>query len=422
MASYLEGLEISLGIFVITAFGYMYSGINKFSIEQNGAIRKIVYLTALPGLYFYQISRQKMNKDTWTPLLISFLVQLVIHIIIIFIVLIFPFENKFNAFLQGIYSLCHTSYLIQGFPISQILFSNYQWVGVFISIFQNIILIPLHAALSFKVDHDDMSDQEEQKELNSSDTENEEEDENKQNSISNQEEQSEEPFEETDQIVQSIDVQTGEPILLDEKHSEAEEELNDNDKKNENLNETNPEKAEEAQPKPKCHNDDTKFKIVDQKTLKSTIIWTLINPINVVTVLAIIWALINPKMLIFISSWTFTLQKGAVAATLFVIGGYMWVHPFFGANWLPIILCMLFRIVVNPSLALAFCKLFKLNSDLSTPIILLHAMPVDLTGYLLAIYSGHNVKVASYTWFYSNLLLVPVFMLWMIIIKETYRL
>ena len=150
MISYLEGIEIILTAYVIMAFGYLLCALKKYDLERSAAIRKIISLTALPGLFFYQIGNQPMNGTVWSPFVVSLIVIVITHLILLLIVFLYPFQDKFNSFIQAVYGCCHISFINTGFPIMEILFPNYLWVSAMCGLCQNFILIPFHAALSFK--------------------------------------------------------------------------------------------------------------------------------------------------------------------------------------------------------------------------------------------------------------------------------
>ena len=50
---------------------------------------------------------------------------------------------------------------------------------------------------------------------------------------------------------------------------------------------------------------------------------------------------------------------------------------------------------------------------------LLYALPIGLNGYIMAMNYGRGKHVSSYTFFYSNLIFIPVFMIWVTVINQT---
>ena len=151
MLNYVDSLQNYLAGYVVAAIGYLCSALNMFNIKQISAIRRVLYLTAIPAMMFYQIGKSEPTKKVWSSLLVAFLVQVTLHIIFAIVSWVFPFSNHKARFLICLFAVTHCDFLMFGSPLAQYLWdpSNYISVAVISSICEFFIITPIHSILTF---------------------------------------------------------------------------------------------------------------------------------------------------------------------------------------------------------------------------------------------------------------------------------
>jgi predicted permease len=113
------------------------------------------------------------------------------------------------------------------------------------------------------------------------------------------------------------------------------------------------------------------------------------------------------------------MEKTVCGASLFCIGVLMWSHPFFNVGWFEVIPSLIVHHFVYPAVAMFWCWALKLDSVICRACILMFTMPVEWTGaYLVAKY-GSLKNAVTYTLFWSQIVGIGCFFIWLAILNDT---
>lgn len=478
MIDYLLAFQVFAAVYVMIAIGYGCAGIKLFDSSYANAVRKILDYVCIPGLIFHQVGIRSFTYETFKPFLIGMLTQLTIQTFILFISFIFPFESKKHKYIMLFYSCSYSDCLFACLPISQFIFGEtYNYIPVMLSMVQYLIIMPIHNLITFKVlgppttsidekssDHEYKNNEGEEINLNDLDNnpnnsikyiptkriaisgenielkskkkseikqrlnDSNENDQNEVNSTSFLDEENQKKKEKND--IKSQDKNDN----IDDIHSELinksdTNENNINDKEQESLinnddeknaaDENNSSQNKESCVQKKCpalYNFGNKFKL---KNAWTTIFWSLVTPINICFILGIIWSIIGIKMPKFLSQFVTDLEKAVVAGGLFASGVFLWSHPFFGCSPIEIPLTTLVHIVILPLIGFLFCWILKAGNVVTQIIIFCLAAPSALSSFAAAIYNNCTKSTITYTFFWTYLICLPVFLLWTVLFNQT---
>lgn len=403
---YLEALQGEVCVFVIVALGYLCGGIKMFTLQEALAMKRTIFLIAVPGLVFREIAIHKLTLENWQPFFNGILVQVTIHIIYMLIALIGRFQSKIHAFLSMLYSTSYLNFIFFGYPIIQVLFGDdYVFISAMQSLVTHILCIPVHTFLGF--DKIKFSDSD---------------------SISQDDEINE----------MAVDRSNGLPIHPVDHHAEHNDQSNDEDtsveeittNENKDEEETNHENEKDiliSEQTEIRHNendqedsssDNTKPKFKDKHPKVWAVLWSVVTPVNVCAILGIIWSATGLNMPVFLNDFAFDLEKATLASGLFTCGVIMWNHPFFGCNLVKILLALFMHYVIIPLISLFWSKICKLDSTTATINVIMHSMPSALIAFGVTPFGGLVMKTASFSFFWSILLFLPMFTLWVIALNE----
>ena len=367
---YLEAFQEVLALFFLMAVGYVLGKIKSFSVLDVAHIRRALYLICIPAMQFKEIATHEMNYELWKPFINSLLTTITMHVIFGLICLVYPFHNKIGTYLDGIFSFVYVSFVFFGCPLVRILYGQeYQYYPVMAGIVPFVIVPPIHSLMILLRQKADRKLEEE----NSHEEENPE--------IHHHEEE------------QEIELE-GVEGLPDENEQHDTERKSDDDAEN-------PEKEESVPP------------------LWKTILWTILTPMLVLTLIGTIWSSTGIELPSFINSCTDYLERASMTTGLFTIGVFMSEHPFTGCNWIVLIINLCIHFIVMPLVSAFWSWLLGYDNQTTQICALLHALPIGLNGYVMAMNYGRGMHVSSFTFFYSNLLLIPIFMIWVAVFNET---
>lgn len=363
--SYLDSFQICLVLMVLIAMGYLCGKIKMFSVIDISSIRRTVYLIAIPAMLFKEISTHKLEAKTWYPLLNSLLSEISIHLLLLIVCYTFPFQNKFKQFLDGIFSFAYVNFIYFACPLVRIIWgAEYQYIPVIAGIVHFIIEPPIHSLLI-------LSNLKREQNENHDET---------------NEDQSE--THETSSDMEMDGIETSEQTHPD---------------KNEEEDMPNP-------PQP------------ERIPLWKQIVFVVVTPMLVSTIIGIVWSATGFKIPDFIQKFTGFLESSVMATGLFTIGVFMSDHPFFGCNWLEVGSYLIIHFIFMPLISAFWSWVIGFDSITAQICCVIHALPTGLTGYVMAINSGHGLQPSSFTFFWSNILLLPVFLIWITVFNELHLL
>ena len=319
-----------------------------------------------------------------------------------------------------VYSTSYINFIFFGYPIIQILFGDEY---VYTAALQNLVIVfilsPLHTFISWndrKIEHNEEEDEVELEDGIDKTTV---------GPIQRIQNDPEQP-EQNDQSKQSEN-QTEEQNQQssEQRENEYEDPYTDSD-----TNETGSSPSDKIVVTP--HLDETsqhESTLETHETSKSVknsrfsskfwvVFFSVVTPNAVCSILGIIWSAINVEMPVFLNDFAYDLEKATMAAGLFTCGVFMWNHPFLGCNPIKLIISLACHFIVLPLISLFWSWLLNVDSKTGMINVLLHTMPTALIGYVMSCNSGHEMKTASFTFFYSILLFLPFLMLWVIVFNE----
>lgn len=383
---YLDALQVEVCVIVIVALGYLCGGIKMFTGKEALSMRRTIFLIAMPGLVFREIAIHKLNLNDWHPLFNGILVQITVHIIYVLIVLIFRPKSKKYVLISMLYSTSYMNFIFFGYPIIQVLFGDhYVHIPTIQFLVLHFICVPLHTFLSF--DSNERSESE---------------------SVSAELE---------DETNNPIDKASGLPIYpVNDKSNENEQTTKEDDSVEEvSIDENNDGPSNDTESE-NIQNSKEKFK--DRHPKIWAVLWSIITPSNVCAILGIIWSATGVDLPVFLNDFANDLEKATLASGLFTCGVLMWEHPFFGCSLVKIMLTLFVHYVIIPLISLFWNKICKVDSITATINVLVHSMPAALIIYPQSFNSGWNMSTVSFSFFWSILLFLPMFILWVIALNE----
>lgn len=475
MIDYLLAFQVFAATYVMVAIGYGCCGIKLFNSANAEAVRKILNFVCIPGLVFHQIGIQPFGFETFKPFFIGLLVQATLQILILIISFVFPFESKTHKYVDLFYSCSYFDCLFASLPISQFIFGeSYNYIPVMLSMVQYLVIIPIHNLLAFKIlgppttETNESSDNNNEMELDDQDgntnhsikdiptkritvngddpemklkkkselkrrlsnsTEKLEDsvnntsflddDHQNQKETKNTINQNNNPNESEDKNDKFIDPEVNKPEEKNQNQNQEDNITNTNEtpQKETNENETTPKKESFVKRKcPSLYRFGNKFKV---KNVWTTLFWSLCTPINICFVLGLIWSAVGINMPKFLKQFVTDLEKAVVAGGLFACGVFMWNHPFFGCSPIEVPITSIVHIAVIPLIGFLFCWIFKIQNDITHIIMFSMAAPSALSSFAAAIYNHLPNSTITYTFFWTYLLCLPVFLIWTAIFNQT---
>ena len=401
MLSYLDTLQVLLAALTVVGLAYFTGFLKMFTVQDVSSIRRVIFLVAYPAMIFRQLGNRPMNYETWQPFINTLLTQVTVHLLIFLVAYAIPGE-RYIRFIQAVFSCTYSSFFYN-YPIVQVFWGDEAlYIPLVASLVHCLVMTPLHSVLIYG------GSEEEQK----SDSEAPEE-------------------EEIDDIEEGVD--KGGPIHPieghgDEQHQEAveveDEEPEQNQKDTENPEQEPQSDDGELHPEDVMEIDDVIPEEEEQKETPAPVfwkalLWTVVTPMNVCIILGIIWSFTGWTMPPIISNFVYNLEKAVPAAGLFCIGTFLWEHPFFGCNWLEVGIYLAVHFVVMPLVAALWAWILKFENKMAMICTLINTAPASLTGYVMTINCGYGMKSASFTFFWSNLIFIAVFFLWVLALNKT---
>ncbi|OHT15824.1 Auxin Efflux Carrier family protein [Tritrichomonas foetus] len=369
--NYLDSFQMILMLNAIIALGYIFAWRKVFNIDDCYGILRVVRIVSFPAFMFREIAMSDFSYFTWKSLIVSFLTLLSIRILTIFPALIFPGKGRFLRYLQLVFSYSYSSFYAFGYPIIRLFFGvEYEYIVVIVSIVNSLILRPIDVILI--------------------------------NTVS--------PKAPLDQNVDvPLDDQNGEVPLDQDNENQLEDiEPSQGESLTEYLvKETN---IESVLPE--------NYIFHDEGSLKKRLALAIFSSQNLLMFLGLSFSLTKWDLPIVVDTVVNEFEKFIVGCTLFFTGVAMWSHPFKGCNWLQVIPCLIMKHVVTPLLAALFCWLLKFDNLTAQACTFLFSTPVDYTG--IALLSKANLKPnpITYTFFYSQIISIPCFLLWVVVFNE----
>lgn len=160
------------------------------------------------------------------------------------------------------------------------------------------------------------------------------------------------------------------------------------------------------------------FHPMEDKSLFQSIIWKVVNPMNICIILGIIWSATSWKMPLVLDSVASYLEKAVMAAGLFVIGVLMWNHCLFGCNWLMLVVFLLVHFVAIPAVSALWSWLLKVDRTTAVVATWSHVVPPGLMAYGMIQEGGFREKLSSFVFFWSNVVSVVFLILWIVVFNE----
>ena len=365
-------ISISIQIFgviwTISLIGFLCGKFSLFTSQDSESIRRLIYLVAIPAMMFKFIGNYSFSKITWLSLLHAILFQIILHLIISFLVFIFPTDQKSRKMIRSLICGTELDFIYIGYPICQLLFTENEIIYPILATFiQNLIIIPFHSFLISKFTPKTPEDSNLSIDQNNNNEENEE-------------------VELDDQKINNV---TGNPIDSDGIEEEKIEDI------------------------PKNINNEeiplTKFQIF----LKE-----LISPINICSILGIIWSITKIQMPKFLNSFVTDLSKSVIAAGLFIIGLNISRIPFLSGCPIEITFNIIFHSIINPIISKLISNFLNLPLNINNLLTLCYLSPTSLSGFILTDNCSLKNSTAQNMFLWSQLLTFPILIIWTFILNK----
>lgn len=352
--------------------GYIFSFLKFFNLDDSYPILRLVRLVCFSSLMFREIALSEPTYYTWKPLLVSILSFFSIRILNLLFSLIFSRKELILRYLQLSFSYSYINFYSFGYPFINLFYSQkYEYICIILSITQYFILRPIDSLLVNTFSPKSMI-----------------------NTYSN--------------FHLNVDSETN---LENLDHPEEKETTDDS------LSKSNIE--EHLIVDSESTTNSINFIFHDEENTLKAFLYALISPQNVFTLLGIAYSFTKWKLPQIIDTPILNFANMTVGVTLFFIGVSLWSHPWKGCNFLNVIPCLFIKHVIIPLIAFLFCWLLKCDSLTTQCCVMLFSMPADYTGIALLAKSNLNPNSITFSFFFSQILGLPFFFVWIAVFNET---
>jgi predicted permease len=359
--SYLDSLQVFSVIFAIKIIGFVCSLLKLFTYKDVSAIRRLMTFVAIPAALFRMIGDGPFGFSLFHPFFNSLLTQLTVHFYIFILIWFIPTPDRRLTFVKISLSATSPNHIFMGYPILQILFGDsHRYVCAMSSIVHFFIVQPLDSIFLHFI-------------LPTSQN--------------------------TDGIVEDIVEQ--EPSLKE--HLSPEQEPTP--EANQDSTEVSVESLEESLPQPDPH-----WKVI---------LWRFVTPINVCTILGLIWSATSWSMPSFLSIFVIDLEKSVVASGLCSIGVFIGENRFSGVEKVWGVVAMLAHVVLIPVVSGMWSWVLGIDHQMAAALVLIHAAPMAWECLTDACEAGMQEQAPKIAFVWGNVLSLPVFMLWVMLLNVT---
>lgn len=444
MISYIDSIQVLLSIGTIIGIALLTSFLKMFDEKDISTFRRTIFFVALPALVFYRIALRELIYETWQPVIHSLCTQITLNVIFVIITLIIPFKNRFHKYLEIVFS-CSCSSFFYGYEIINILFGEeFIFIPVISSIVHYFLMNPMNAMIICFTDKDDESNE---------------------SNVSHNSNNSD-----LDDLDDGIEDKTGLPIhpvepIQNENDDKKIDHQNGsysdnsvssigdienpnqvtktNDTSNQNKKEedddqivskpefeNNPENIFDYPDEIDSINEDEKFKDEDDEIAEAKeltrimkfkyVLKKFLSPLNIAVILGIIWSIWHWKVPILIEKTSNFLELAVPATGFTCIGLAVWNSSLFDCNWIEVLVFLLIHYIVLPFIAILWSYIFKFDNKMATICILVNVAPISFSGYTMAMKSGLDMKSVSSTFVWSNIVFIPIFMVWVLGLNMTH--
>ena len=283
-------------------------------------------------------------------------------------------------YLQVLFSCAYTNFIFFGYPIVQLIFgSENVYILVMMNIVQCVFVVPFHTFLMYKPD--DQAEGSRDDERHSEDAE-----------------------------LEDI-VDQGRSITPVEPETNPDEEHHDETDSVVHVDETE-HHAEEEEVKP------VEEKVNPVLSRSRTVLWAIVTPMNVCIVLGVVWSATTWDIPVFLDEFVNDFEKAVMGAGLLAIGMFMREHKFCGFNVPAVLLFLVIHFVANPLISALWAWVVGMDPLSAKICTFAHAMPVALMSYVMAFDCGYGMKLASFTFFYSNFIALGLLVAWIAVFNE----
>jgi predicted permease len=359
--SYLDGLQVFCVILAIMLIGFGCGFFKFFTYKEVSAIRRMMTLVAIPAAIFRIIGDHPFNLQLFMSLFNSLLTQATLHVICAIAAFLLPSADRRLTFLKLSIAATRPNYIFAGYPVVQVLFGDsFLYICAMSSIAHFLIIQPLVSIVSHLIvpaPEDGRSD------------------------------------------VADITGSPSDPGIKEHLNPEP-----------------------EPAPEP-IEADDAAPLSPDEPPVPPPVpfwrfaLFSFVTPINVCTVLGLIWSTTPWTMLAFMSPFVIDLEKSVVASGLFSVGVFLWETPFSGSEKALGAACALAHIAVVPVVSGLWSWVLGVEKKAAAALALVHAAPMAWGCLAEAEGAGmlQQAPVLAFVW--SNLLALPVFMLWLTVLN-----
>jgi predicted permease len=352
--SYVTAIEILCSNCVIALLGALFVRIQKIDTEKISLITHITTSLSLPLMILRETRRNRLTFQIFQPLFVGLLSQVTIHLLLIPIVIFFVPAERFHYFMKLAISVVYSDVAYFGFPVIQTVFGD----GFTYICAEHAVLL---YAFVYPL-HSIMFHFVEYRTAVCPDSED------------------EASIDEIDGVAR--DPNATRDVLIDVEEEEEEDRL-----------------AESRPPQRK-------------------LFLRFLTPSLIAFILGIIWSATGLGCPFGIDHFCSSYSKALMAPGIAAVGVHILSHGLRTAEFRELLLCLAFKLVGLPFIAVVWCYVLQLEVSTAWAVVLLHAMPMNLLGYDLALDRQWGRGTSTYTFVWSNMLALPVIMLWITVINE----
>jgi predicted permease len=352
---YVGAVEILGCNYVIIGIGALFARFKKIDPERMSLITHITTSLSLPLMIFREASTHPLTFEIFKPLLVGFFAQLTMHLILIPVARFFVSEERVPHFLKLATSIVYCEFAYFGGPIVQIMFSRgHTYICAELALLLYAVVHPLHSI-----------------------------------------------------ILNYLNVHIPIPTHSDDENSLDDLERVPNDPRSTRDVLISDTEEEDEEPPPERP---PKFRY--------NLLLVFLTPVLIAFILGVIWSAIGVKLPFAIEHFCMCHAKALMAPGIAAVGVHIFSQRLRPTEFKEFIFCLVCKLIVFPGIAIGWCYLFGLEKLVAAAVVLLHAMPMGLLGYDAALVRQWDLSTPTFTFVWSNLLGLPVLMLWVTAINE----
>lgn len=147
--------------------------------------------------------------------------------------------------------------------------------------------------------------------------------------------------------------------------------------------------------------------------------WALFSSANICAIVGICWSPTGWKLPVILETIVKYNEFAIVGTSIFAIGVLMWNHPVKGCPWKVVAPFLVAHHIITPLIAIFWAWALGFDPMNQRACVMMFTMPIELTGVWLTAKFGIKPSAVTYTAFWSQVIGLPMFFVWLSILNET---